>query len=148
MSDYRGTGPSRLWLRIASSFEGGIGAWSCADLLDEDEGTWIGRVASLEIERRNRLEEDEPPCQVANVRPIRLVPGEPSAEIVSGLETLLARARRGEFLAVAFAGHVRPSDTATFYSLGGGGDVAHLVTAIERVKLRLLAAGAEDSRPW
>ncbi len=64
-----------------------------------------------------------------------------SAEIVELLQCLLERAHRGQIRAIAVAVHERPMDTGSTFSLGTDGDVAHLVTAIERVKLRLLHEG-------
>ena len=58
-------------------------------------------------------------------------------DVVGVLEDMLARAKRGEVRAVALACHLVPTSTSTIYALGDG-NVAHLVCALERVKLRLL----------
>lgn len=70
-------------------------------------------------------------------------PRAPDAKVVALLENVLERARRGEVIAVAIAAHVygeTATDTGQGYELGAG-DVAHLVCAIERLKLRLLEHG-------
>lgn len=65
---------------------------------------------------------------------------QPDADMVEAIETILARVKRGEVLAICFAIHAIGDGTGSQYSIGKGGDVAHLVLAIERVKLRLLEA--------
>lgn len=69
-------------------------------------------------------------------------------EIVERLQDMLDRAKRGEVVSVAIAAQTRHEgaalDTANAFSFGEDGDVAHLVCAIERLKLRLLAAGHDE----
>jgi len=80
-------------------------------------------------------------------RIVALPKAPPARSIVQLAEDMLARAKRGEIIAIAVAAHVRvdgvDTGTSSAYSLGDNGDVAHLVCAIERVKLALLAAGSE-----
>jgi hypothetical protein len=65
-----------------------------------------------------------------------------SADVIEILEELLDRAREGKIRAVAVAVHTRVDGTETgtgsAYSLGVDGDIAHLITGLERLKLRLL----------
>lgn len=62
----------------------------------------------------------------------------PDATVIEVIEAMLDRARCGEVNAIAIAAHMNGMDTASVYRVGQCGDVAHLVCAIERVKLRLL----------
>ena len=62
---------------------------------------------------------------------------EPQQDVVGTLRDMLARAERGEVRAVAIASHTVPTSTSTTFALGDG-NVAHLVCALERLKLRLL----------
>ena len=62
---------------------------------------------------------------------------EPQEGVICTLRDMLARAERGEVRAVAIAAHTVPTNTSTVYALGDG-NIAHLVCALERLKLRLL----------
>lgn len=75
-----------------------------------------------------------------------LPPVAPSSEIVSILESLLARAKRGEIKAIAVATHMHPVSTGSVFSLGSDGDIAHLVTGLERCKKRLLEIEGSSTR--
>jgi hypothetical protein len=68
---------------------------------------------------------------------LREVKREPVADVVCVLEELLRRAQEGEILGIAVAAAMVESRTA-HQCVVGKADIAHLVTAIERVKLRLL----------
>jgi len=63
----------------------------------------------------------------------------PVPEVVDLLEQLLDRARSGDLRSIACAGQSTAAGTYTCHELGDG-DLAHLVTAMERSKLRLLGA--------
>jgi hypothetical protein len=82
---------------------------------------------------------------MSNVVALQKAP--PAPAIVKLAEDMLARAKNGEIVALAIAAHVRiegvETGTSSAYCLGHDGDVAHLVCAIERVKLALLKAGSE-----
>lgn len=78
-----------------------------------------------------------------SVRAIREVKAEPSAAIVQLLEGILDRARRGEVLGISVAAHLTGNETMQAWALGNDGDVAHLICALERAKLRLL--GGDDT---
>jgi hypothetical protein len=58
--------------------------------------------------------------------------------VVEHLEELLAMARQGKILAIAFAAQQVEATTSTVYALGKHGDVAHLLYALECLKQRLL----------
>jgi hypothetical protein len=62
------------------------------------------------------------------------------ADVVSVLRDALKMAENGEIRAVAVAFHVDRRSTGTVYAIGDG-DVAHLVCALERLKMRLLELG-------
>jgi hypothetical protein len=59
------------------------------------------------------------------------------SDVTGLLRNMLQRAEAGQIRAVAVAAHSGRGDTGSAYALGDG-DIAHLVCAIERVKLRLL----------
>lgn len=67
----------------------------------------------------------------------------PVPGVVGLLEELLERAREGELRSLVVAAGTDMGGTATCYELGDG-DVAHLVCAMERAKLRLLTDTDED----
>lgn len=66
-----------------------------------------------------------------------LLQNEVSEDMVETLEHYLEKAKRGELVALSIAAQVDGSSTSTYFHLQGG-SVAHLVCAIERLKLRLL----------
>lgn len=74
----------------------------------------------------------------ATVHELRAVEPAPDPSIVEISESLLARIKTGEILSIAVAAEIRGRCTASIFSLGSNGDVAHLVTSFERLKLRLL----------
>jgi len=61
----------------------------------------------------------------------------PQQDVIGLLRELLERAERGEVRAVAVAAHAGNEDTGTAFAMGDG-NVAHLVCALERLKLGLL----------
>jgi hypothetical protein len=73
--------------------------------------------------------------------PVRL----PSSErCIERIRELLAMAERGEVCGVAFAVQLRGSLSASGHAIEDDGDISHLVTALERVKLRLLSLGHDE----
>ena len=64
----------------------------------------------------------------------------PRDDVVEVLAELLERARDGHIRSVAIAWEARGSGTGSAFALGDG-DLAHLVCAQERLKLRLLDHG-------
>lgn len=78
---------------------------------------------------------------MADVVELSEVLTEPVAEVVEALQELLADAESGNLRGFALAGHTQGDCTMSFM-VNGDGDVAHLVCALERTKLRLL--GFED----
>lgn len=74
----------------------------------------------------------------ASVRDLRLVENQPDPDVVKLIEGFLDQARRGDVVAVAIAAHHRGGGVGTGYSISRDGDGAHLVAALEKVKIRLL----------
>lgn len=72
------------------------------------------------------------------VRDLRPVENPPEADIVELIEGFLESARRGELVAVAIAAHHRGGEVGTGYTIARGGDGAHLVAALEKLKYRML----------
>ena len=70
------------------------------------------------------------------VLPLREAKPEADPKMVEMLDELLGWAKKGEILGVALALHLRGHETATSTMVIEGGDVAHLVHAIERLKWR------------
>lgn len=68
---------------------------------------------------------------------IEVLKSEPVPDVIEICEDLLERAKAGTMIAIAVAAQSASATTTTVYSIGDG-DVAHLICAIERVKLRLL----------
>lgn len=62
---------------------------------------------------------------------------EPVPGVVACCEEMLARAKSGDLLSIAVAAQSRGASTSTAYD-NSEGDVAYLVCALERLKLRLL----------
>ena len=81
---------------------------------------------------------------MSNVVDLQEAKPKPQPAIVRLLRDLLDRAESGELRAVAIASQGQGNSTCSSWSLGEDGDVAHLVCAIERVKLRLLQIGEDD----
>jgi hypothetical protein len=69
---------------------------------------------------------------------LRVLTRPPVPKIVTALEELLARAKRGDVLAVAIAIETGELETGGTFAIGPQGDVAHLVCGLERLKKRLL----------
>lgn len=67
----------------------------------------------------------------------------PHPDVVATCEELLERAKAGRIRSIAVVMEVQGRCTSTAYAMGDG-DVAHLVCAIERVKLRLLAGIGDE----
>lgn len=82
---------------------------------------------------------------MSDVVPLREAKPEPSKVIVDVLKDLLSRAERGEVLAFAGVADMRGHETATAHSMVDGGSISNLVCGIERLKLRLLAIGGDDT---
>lgn len=62
---------------------------------------------------------------------------EPQQDVIGLLRESLARAEAGDIRAIAICVQGSPNTTATTFALGNG-DVAHLITACQRLNLRLL----------
>lgn len=77
-----------------------------------------------------------------DVVPLRPADPAPVEDVVRKLRDILARAERGEVIGIAVACSMNDRRTASVYEVGEG-DVSHLVTAMERLKLRLLQAGED-----
>lgn len=73
---------------------------------------------------------------------LRVLETTPVPEVVAILEDALHRARAGEVIGVGLVMACSGRCEATSYALGAG-DVATLVLATERLKVRLLAIGEE-----
>ncbi len=82
-------------------------------------------------------ESQEKPRRSRKVTSLKVAREQPDARVVSLCQELLARARRGELVSIAIAMQTQGAGTATSFEMGEG-DTAHLVLAIERLKLRLL----------
>ena len=65
----------------------------------------------------------------------------PDPGVVGVLTESLARAKRGELRSVVVCGELEAGATCTAFATGDG-DLAHMVLAIETLKLRLL------TEPW
>lgn len=77
----------------------------------------------------------------AVVLDLRPVENQPDADMVAYLEEILGRVRRGEIAALAVVCHHRGGEIGTIFRIAEGGDGAHLVAALEKVKMRLLFPG-------
>ena len=77
-----------------------------------------------------------------NVVQLKTATPEAHPEMVRMVEALLVRVKSGEVLSLAVAVQLTGGETGTVYSLAEG-DVAHLVCAMERLKIRLLDARGE-----
>lgn len=66
----------------------------------------------------------------------------PQEGVIGALREALEMAERGEIRAIAIATHCDNRSTGTIYALGDG-NIAHLVCALERLKLRLLEANED-----
>lgn len=86
-----------------------------------------------------RIEAPRPLAPVLALRPIEADP-----YVVEMLERVLARARAGEVRAVAIAVETTDRGTGGGFTLGTTGDIAHLITGMERMKLRLLNEGGDQ----
>ena len=77
---------------------------------------------------------------MSNLEPLRLAESGPVAEVVALLRDLLARAEAGEVIGVGVAMACAGRCDATAYAIGDG-NIATLVLAGERLKMRLLIHG-------
>ncbi len=74
----------------------------------------------------------------STVRELRPVQNAPDADMLAAVEDVLERVKRGDVVALAIAAHIRGGDIRTSLAIAEGGDGAHLVAALEQVKMHLL----------
>jgi hypothetical protein len=81
---------------------------------------------------------------MSNVETLRLAHSGPVEEVVVLLREVLARAETGEVIGVGVAMACAGRCDATAYAVGDG-NIATLVLACERMKVRLLSVGEEGA---
>ena len=80
---------------------------------------------------------------MSNVETLRLAESGPVEEVVALLREVLARAEAGEVIGVGVAMACAGRCDATAYAVGDG-NIATLVLACARLKVRLLSVGEEE----
>jgi hypothetical protein len=80
---------------------------------------------------------------MSNVETLRLAESVPVEEVVALLREVLARAEAGEVIGVGVAMACAGRCDATAYAVGDG-NIATLVLACARLKVRLLSVGEEE----
>jgi hypothetical protein len=89
------------------------------------------------------MTDDETPTVYYPFSVLRELEHDPVADVVTLLEDTLRRARDGEVIGVAIAMACAGRCDATAYAVGDG-NIAALVLACARLKVRLLSVGEEE----